>query len=172
MFIDIIKYSLPAVVVLVGIYLIVQILLKNELKKQSLEVLLNNRKTLLPIKLQAYERIVLLLERIAPQNMVLRTQKPGMTNQELQSALLKTIRQEYEHNLTQQIYVSNRSWQLVLSAKEHLVKIINQNAIRVKPDGPAIQLSKLILEHEIDKDRDTLQKAIDQVKAEVSTIFQ
>ncbi len=172
MFVEILKYSLPAIIVLIAIYLIINKLLKVELKKQQLEVLLHNRKTLMPIKLQAYERMVLFLERISPQSMVLRTQKQGMTNQELQASLLKTIRQEFEHNLTQQLYVSQNAWQLVVAAKEHLVKTINQNAIRVKPDGPAIQLSKLILESEIDKEKDTFQRAILQLKNEVSAIFQ
>ncbi len=171
MIIEILKYTLPALIVFITAYLLIIKFVNNEREQRKLELLINNQKTVIPIKLQAYERLVLFLERVSPQSLVIRSQRPGMTNIELQNSLLKTIRLEFEHNMTQQLYVSNKSWQMVINAKENLVKTVNQNALRVKPDAPAIQLSKLILENVIDTDKDPINKAIQQLKSEISTIL-
>lgn len=171
MVIEILKYTLPALIVFITAYLLIIKFVNNEREQRKLELLINNQKTVIPIKLQAYERLVLFLERVSPQSLVIRSQRPGMTNIELQNSLLKTIRLEFEHNMTQQLYVSNKSWQMVINAKENLVKTVNQNALRVKPDAPAIQLSKLILENVIDTDKDPINKAIQQLKSEISTIL-
>jgi hypothetical protein len=115
--------------------------------------------------------MVLLLERIAPQSLVMRTQKPNMNAQELQVKLLKNIRQEFEHNIAHQIYISDKSWQYIKAAKEDLVKIINQLSLGVKPEAPAIVLSKRLLEQFIDKDKDPSKRAILYLKDEIKTLF-
>jgi hypothetical protein len=135
------------------------------------EAILNNQKLITPIRLQAYERMVLMLERISPQSLVLRTQKPNMTNQALQAALLKNIRSEFEHNMAHQLYISDKAWEMIKTAKENLLKLINQNAISIKSDGPAIQLSKNILEKMLDSDKDPTQKAILYLKSEIRSLF-
>lgn len=171
MLFEILKYTIPAIIVFLTAYLIINKLINNEHKKQKVELVLNNQKIITPIRIQAYERMVLFLERISPQSLVLRSQKPNMTNLELQNALLRNIRSEFEHNMAHQLYVSDKAWEMVKSAKESLVKIINQNAIRVKPDAPAIQLSKLILEKMMDGDNDPAQKALAFLKSEIRTLF-
>ncbi|MGE4287592.1 MAG: hypothetical protein AB7E36_02795 [Salinivirgaceae bacterium] len=171
MLLEILKYTLPALIVFLTAYLILNKLITNEYKKQKVEIVLNNQKIITPIRIQAYERMVLFLERISPQSLVLRSQKPKMTNLDLQNALLRNIRSEFEHNMAHQLYVSDKAWEMVKSAKESLVKLINQNAIRVKPDAPAIQLSKLILEKMMDGENDPTQKALAFLKSEIRTLF-
>jgi CRISPR/Cas system CMR subunit Cmr4 (Cas7 group RAMP superfamily) len=171
MLLEILKYTIPALIVFLTAYLILNRLITNEYKKQKVEIVLNNQKIITPIRIQAYERMVLFLERISPQSLVLRSQKPNMTNLDLQNALLRNIRSEFEHNMAHQLYVSDKAWEMVKSAKESLVKIINQNAIRVKPDAPAIQLSKLILEKMMEGDNDPAQKALAFLKSEIRTLF-
>ena len=92
--------------------------LKEEKKDET-------RKAIAPLRFQAYERIVLFLERISPPNMVLRVNKAGMSKEMLQGELLRTVREEYEHNLAQQIYVSDEAWEQVKNAKEEVLSEIN-----------------------------------------------
>jgi hypothetical protein len=171
MILELLKYTIPALIVFLTAYLILTKLISNEDKRRKVETILNNQKMLLPIRLQAYERMILMLERLSPQSLVIRTQKPNMTNQDLQSALLKSIRSEFEHNMAHQLYISDAAWEIIKSSKENLIRLINQNAISLKPDGPAIQLSKYILEKILDSDKDPLQKAILYLKTEIRTLF-
>jgi len=168
---EILKYTLPSLIVFLVSLLTIHQFLKNEDKKRKVELMLNNQKLITPIRIQAYERMMLFLERIAPQSLVIRSQKPNMTNIDLQNTLLKTIRTEFEHNMAHQLYISNKAWEIIKSAKENLVKTINQSALQVKPDGPAIQLSKLILEGMLDESKDPTLKAIQFLKDEIRQLF-
>lgn len=168
---EVIKYSIPALFVFLATYLVLIKLINNENKQRKFEALLNNQRIITPIRIQAYERMILFLERISLQSLVLRTQRPKMTNRELQSNLLKAIRTEFEHNVAHQIYVTDKSWEMVKSAKENLVKSINQQALQNKPDGPAIQLSKMMLENILDESKDPTTKAKKYIKSEVAQLF-
>lgn len=171
MILEILKYTIPALIVFFTAYLILGRLFDNEDKRRKVEAILDNRKLITPIRLQAYERMILMLERISPQSLVLRSQKPHMTNQQLQSALLKNIRSEFEHNMAHQLYISDKAWNLIKIAKENLTKLINQNAIGLKPTDPAINLSKHILEKILQVDKDPTQKAILFLKDEIRELF-
>ncbi|MBO7144579.1 MAG: hypothetical protein J6W13_07115 [Salinivirgaceae bacterium] len=168
---EILKYTLPALFVFLATYLVMSKMVKSEQLRLKAENVLNNQKYITPIRLQAYERMVLLLERISPQSLVMRTQRQNMTNQELQSSLLKTIRSEFEHNMAHQLYISDKAWEMVRMAKEDCIKFINQTALQTKPDGNSLQLCKLILENTMDRDLDPTTKAINYLKEEVRTLF-
>ena len=171
MVLEIVKYTLPAFIVFLTAYLMLSKLINNEDRRRKIEAVLNNQKVITPIRLQAYERMILMLECISPQSLVLRSQKPKMTNQQLQSALLKNIRSEFEHNMAHQLYISDKAWELIKVAKENLLKLINQNAIGLKPSDPAINLSKYILEKMLQEDKDPTQKAILYLKSEIRELF-
>jgi hypothetical protein len=81
-------------------------------------------KTVTPIRLQAYERVALFLERINPNSLVMRMHKPGMSARQLQSDLLQIVRAEFEHNMAQQIYMSPAAWKAIRAAKEETIKIL------------------------------------------------
>ena len=168
---EILKYTLPALFVFLATYLVMSKMVKSEQLRLKAENVLNNQKYITPIRLQAYERMVLLLERISPQSLIMRTQRQNITNQELQSALLKTIRSEFEHNMAHQLYISDKAWEMVRMAKEDCIKFINQTALQTKPDGNSLQLCKLILENTMDRDLDPTTKAINYLKEEVRTLF-
>lgn len=76
------------------------------------------------LKLQAYERLSLLMERMAVQNMLLRQPAGTMTSQQYTASLLFTIREEFEHNVTQQVYVSDQLWQIILQARDNVSQLI------------------------------------------------
>lgn len=168
---QILMITIPALLVFATAWLVMYKFISNENKNRKVQVVLDNQKIITPIRVQAYERMILFLERVSPQSLVIRTQKPNMTNLELQNALLKAIRLEFEHNMAHQLYISDKAWEMVKHAKENLVKTINQNAIRVKPDAPAIQLSKLILEKMMETEDESSQKAINYLKSEIRQLF-
>ena len=170
-FLEILKYTLPSLIVFGTAYLIIKSFIDNDQKKRKIEIRLANQKTITPIKLQAYERLTLFLERISPESMIVRVQDPKMTSGFLHQALLKTIRAEYEHNLSQQIYVSTNAWAVVKTAKENVVKLVNNSADRVDPKSPSFELSKVILETMMSNNIMPTNTAIDFLKKEVSNYF-
>jgi hypothetical protein len=99
-----------------------------------------------PLQLQAYERLVMLTERIALPNLISRSNQPGMNAKEMQSLLLENIKQEYEYNMTQQIYVSPVAWEAVKNLKEQSMLIINQVAAALPPTASGLDLNKILIE--------------------------
>jgi hypothetical protein len=170
-FLEILKYVLPSLVVFLTAAWIMQAFLKREDSRRKLEVSLKNYKTITPIRLQAYERIVLFLERVSPESLILRVTRQGMTAKQLQSEMINSIRAEFEHNLSQQVYISNEAWELVKSARSNLIKMINTCAENVNPEAPAFNLSKAILEAVMEMDKQPSNQAIDFLKKEMQTYF-
>ena len=170
-FLEILKYTLPALIVFLTSYLIIRKFLENDRKLKKIDLLYKNDQYLLPVRLQAYERLVLFLERISPESLLMRINRHGMTSKQLHSELLAIIRAEFEHNLTQQIYVSREAWEIVKNARSNLVKIINEAAKSVEPDSPSLKLSQTILEEIIDKEASPVDVAIDFIKKEIKELF-
>ena len=90
---------------------------------------------------------------------------------QLQMEMLSLIRAEFEHNLSQQIYMSENAWQVANSAKENVIKLINISAEGVDKDAPAMELSKKIMEQWINTNPSPVKTAIVYIKNEVSTLF-
>ncbi len=101
-------------------------------------------KLVTPIRLQAYERMVLYLERISPESLVLRCYQPGMDTRLLQGVMTKTIRDEWEHNLSQQVYLSSEAWNRIRNAKDEMIGIINSAAISTPADADPTRLASNI----------------------------
>ncbi len=97
-------------------------------------------------QLQAAERFVLYLERIAPDRLVMRLHQNGMTSRMLQNEILKAIREEYDHNLSQQIYLSDGAWELIKNAREEMVKFITATGDSMRDNATGIDLSRKIFE--------------------------
>jgi hypothetical protein len=168
-FFQMFNYVLPAVVVFFTAWYILREFFKQEDRKRQLRLLEEKQKLSLPVRLQAYERIVLFLERISPGNLVMRVHKPEMKVKQFQQMLIKTIRDEYDHNLSQQLYVSYEAWELVKSAKEEMVRQINISAAKQDENALAAELSKSLLEMSIDKL--ATRKALNYIKTEARKIF-
>ena len=98
------------------------------------------------LKLQAYERLVILAERIALPNVISRNNEPGLDKRGMQQLLSAAIRQEFDYNLSQQIYVSTEAWEAIRNLKEQNIHLINQIASILPPDSSGLDLNKSILE--------------------------
>ena len=129
------------------------------------------QKIILPLRLQAYERIILFLERISPTNIVIRLNKPEMTSVQLQALLVRTIREEFEYNLSQQIYISFTAWELVKNAKEETIKLVNLASGRIPEVSSSGELVKAILDLVVEKDHLHVNVAIEEIKKETLKII-
>lgn len=168
---EILKYTLPSVIVFLTAYFI----LKQVFDKQAIEYQAEikaqlhqeNSKILTPVRLQAYERMVLFLERIAPAHLILRQNQPGLSSFQFQTRLIQAIREEFEHNLSQQLYISTIAWEQVVHAKEEMVRIINTSASQLNSDESALKLGELILNTEKSLKKPVVKTAIDILKKEL-----
>ncbi len=143
---EILKYTIPAIVVLIAAYLIVQKFLVSELKRKQLTLLQENQDITTRLRLQAYERLVLYIERIHPRQLIARVYSSNMNVAVLQSMLINTIKTEYEHNLSQQIYVSKQVWDTVHGVMEQEMNMVNQIASQLNPEAPAKELQLRIMD--------------------------
>jgi len=98
------------------------------------------------LNFQAYERLVLYLERINPSNMVMRMYRSSSNARALEADMVKSIREEFEHNLSQQIYVSDDIWKLIKQAKEETIKLISLASAQCSEKSSSTDLSKILLE--------------------------
>lgn len=166
---EIIKICVPALLVLWACYKTMNSFFSNEEKKRN--TLKNNDKSTITLRLKAYERLSLFLERINPDNLIQRIHTPNMTCSELQINLLKTIRIEYEHNLTQQLYVSDEAWEAIKLAKESVNQLINSATANINPDRPALDLAKVIIETYHSSNITPSEIALKQLKAETVALL-
>lgn len=119
---------------------------RKEAKQAFKPVKKDNAAATTTLKLQAYERLILLADRISIPNLVSRTNQPGLTVSETQMILTQTLRQEFDHNITQQIYVSPEAWAAIRNLKEQNLLIINQMASFLPAEASGMDLSKTLLE--------------------------
>jgi hypothetical protein len=169
--IEFIKILVPASVVLYGAYLLVRMFIQKEIDAKKLEVRGKSIETVLPSRLQAYERMTLFLERISPQNLLVRLTATGMTSREFHQLLLTEIRNEYNHNVAQQVYMSENVWNLIKNAKEDLIVSINDASSEMRGDSTSLDLSKKIFEKSINKQVDPIAHALSELKKEIQQTF-
>jgi hypothetical protein len=165
------QYTLPSIVGLGAAVLIIKAFIDKEFRERKNEYVLKNQKIITPIRLQAYERIIMFLERVSPGNLITRVQEGGMTARQLQLQLLQQIRAEFEHNISQQLYVSDESWETVKNAKENLIKLVNVASKNLEQDSPAFELTKTILDVYLKVENPPIEMAIEKIKEEFYTTF-
>ncbi len=131
------------VLVLVFVWVLTELsTMKKELKeKKGIEP------ETLKLRLQAYERITLLTERISLQNLLSRINNSGLSCRQMQISLIDSIKQEYEYNLSQQIYVSPEVWRAVNNLKEQNIYVVNQLASALPAHASAMDLNKHIIDY-------------------------
>lgn len=155
-------------------YKVAQTYFDNQQKTQMLQMKIDEHKESLkvvtPIRLQAYERMALYLERISPNSLILRTFRPGMDIKALQVAMTKSIRDEWEHNLSQQVYLSAESWNRIREAKEEMINLINGSAVKLSADADPTSLAGTIFES-CAKSKIPTDEAIEFMKNEIQERF-
>ena len=168
---ELLKYTLPALVVFLTAFIMFRGFIQQEENRVRKEISDRNRKTVLPIRLQAYERLALLLERISPESIIMRINKPGMTAKELYSELLSSIRAEFDHNISQQVYISNEAWELIISARGKVINLLNNASAQVKDEATALTLSQKIFELTMELKAQPINDAMQFLKKEMEQFY-
>jgi hypothetical protein len=172
LFWQIVGYLIPALVVFGTTYMVLRAFLDREHKMRLLEFRQVHLREALPVRLQAYERLTLFIERISLNNLLPRVRKQEMNVSEFRTALISNIRMEYEHNLSQQVYVSVDVWNMIRAAKEETISVINRNAMALLPELPGVELHKKIIAELAESDDEaTGQKVLVQLKKEVMQLY-
>ncbi len=167
---EILKYTIPALVVFLTAYLMVREKLNTDTKMQRIKLQMDNRKESLPLRLQAYERLAILLERMEFSNLGPRSNEPEYTVAILQRSMIENIKAEFEHNISQQIYVSAETWAAVCLAKDDTIKNINLVAASLDPKAPARELLVQLLQMST-RGASTCRRALAIIHNEVKSIF-
>lgn len=168
---DLFKILIPSGFLLLGMFLLVRSFLNKQYEQKQLEVKAQVNEGTLSLRLQAYERMTLFLERITPNYLLLRLYERASQVGDFQAILLKEVREEYYHNLAQQIYIGSETWEEIKNSMNSVLTLINQSASELSADEPAIKLSKKIFDKVVNEEIDPTSKALLMLKKEVQVLF-
>lgn len=167
----VILVTMPALIVFGIVYVLLRTYFNNQLKLRMLENRDANAQTARPLKLQAYERLMLFCERVSLPNLLLRIQGSDMSAQDLKSTLVVAIQQEFEYNLSQQLYVSDKLWQIVKLAKNQLIEIVTHVGTKVSAKASADEFSQQLILFIESQKKDPIETAKAAVKKEASLLL-
>lgn len=170
-FLEILKYILPSLVTFGAAWYVLKAFLENEQKKQLLQIRMKGGEVAMPVRLQAFERILLLLERISIRNLLVRASLPGSDAATLHQHLVNTVRQEFDHNLAQQLYISNDAWELVRSAKEEVLRVLNSTFAEMPEGATGKDFAERAMEQYVKMKRPLTVEAIRKLKKEAALLF-
>jgi hypothetical protein len=165
------KYLLPSIVVFLITYFLLKSFFEEENRKRLTDIRMEKVKMITPVKLQAYERLVILMERMSPNNLIFRVSQPGISASQLKIDLIHDINEEYNHNVSQQIYVSHQAWQMVRIVKEEMINIINSAYSGLGHNSVGLDLSKAIFETLIKMESIPSNKALEFLRKEFQLVF-
>lgn len=166
---ELLFYLLPAVLVAGISFYFFKLHTENEEKRRRFLLHKENQKQAFPVRLQAYERMSLFLERISPGNLLIRIKPTGESPEDYANLLTATIEQEFEHNLAQQIYVSQECWNVIKATKNATINTIRK-ASRAEEVNSANDLRKHVLSSLMDQEAAS-QTALAYIKNEVKQLF-
>jgi len=167
--VEILFNLLPALIVGAIAYYFFKEHIENEAGRRRFLLQKDMQKETFPLRLQAYERMALFLERIAPSKLLTRTIPTSSNKDDYETLLVATIQQEFEHNLSQQIYVSDECWNIILAAKNATIQLIRKANLLEKTDT-ANKLREVILTELMDKQAPS-SAALSYIKQEVGEMW-
>ena len=170
-YIPLVYVIIPSIMIAGVAYFMLKALIDKDREQALLSLKQSGQKQLLPVRVQAFERLVLLMERITPQQLVVRVPSNGKNAAEYHQLLRQTIRTEFEHNLAQQVFVSDEGWRLVKTAKDTVLSTINRCAGNIDHSATGDDLAQLIIEEFVKLDAHPTYRAISFLKKELKTIF-
>lgn len=143
--IDILKFTIPSLVVLLSVWIVMRYLLRGEEERRLWEMKKNTEKEVTPIRLRAYERLALLLERTEPEQLLSDLNLTQMTKAELEQRLLLNVRREWEHNMSQQIYVGDDVWAKVMKARDEIASFIHTMSMQMPAESTTLDYAKVLM---------------------------
>ncbi|MEX2512470.1 MAG: hypothetical protein WD398_06160 [Cyclobacteriaceae bacterium] len=169
--IELLKLTVPAGLAIYGMFIIAVSFLKKEKEMKWLEIKTRNTEVVLPIRLQAGERLCLLLERIMPNNLVRRVNQPEFSAGELHGILISEVRNEFNHNLSQQVYFTDETWENIRNAVEQVISLINRAYQQTEGNAKSIELTRKIFQMSLEQEQDVVAIALRSIKSELRMYF-
>ncbi|OZV70138.1 DUF7935 family protein [Winogradskyella aurantia] len=167
--IDFLLSLLPAAIVGAVAYYFFKQHMENEAGRRRYLIQKDRQKESFPIRLQAYERMALFLERISPSKLLTRVHPTSSNKEDYENLLIANIEQEFEHNLSQQIYVSDDCWTIIIAAKNATIQLIRKSNMNEKTDT-ANKLREVILTELMEKSAPS-NAALSFIKKEVGEMW-
>jgi len=168
-FIELLSYTIPAIITGLVAYFFFKQHTKNEDNRRIFLLHKENQNAALPLRLQAYERMTLFLERIAPHNIIVRITPNSDDKVAYQKKLVATIEQEFDHNLSQQIYITDRCWNVIVTAKNTTISTIRTTMANTEVKD-VDTMREAILKNSAEKESPS-KVALAYIKNEVGKIF-
>lgn len=150
------------IVLLVAGFIVYLSFLQNKIDKKETENQ-NPDTATRALRLQAYERLTLLVDRIALPNLISRVNQNGISARDMQLLLTRSLREEYDYNISQQIYVTPDAWSAVKNLKEQNMLVVNQLATALPPNATGLDLNKLLLEYLMTDKKGQLHEVVGEV---------
>ncbi|WP_397299456.1 hypothetical protein [Pedobacter sp. UC225_61] len=149
--------------------------MKNDIKRffdlKTSELNKESRAALLPLRLQAHERLIVFIERINPANLLVRLHQSGIELSALQSIILNEIKAEYQHNIAQQLYIDSTSWSVVRKLKDDTIAMVNNVVQGLPENSTGVDLSKKVLQHMSTIEENPYELTINILKKDIQALF-
>lgn len=168
---EILKYILPALIVFATVYFMMKKYLDMQFNTEALRFKQDQLKNTLPIKFQAYERLAMFCERISLDNLSYRLSNSSMDANTLSTAMMIAIQQEYEHNMSQQVYVSEKLWEIISFAKDQMLNIVTTAASDPSINNSPAALIEKAIELEKSMGGSPIRTAKRAIKKEIDIIL-
>ncbi len=168
---EILKLTIPGLIVFLTVYFVLKQFLDNQRAIKHLELKQSQQSTTTPLRLQAYERLSLFCERIALPSLMLRLRHEELSAGQFRSSLMLAIQQEYEYNITQQVYVSGQLWEIVKMARDDAMNTIGLAFELVASKAPAEELAQAIMSILEKRGVTAIDKALQAIKTEAAILF-
>jgi len=165
---ELLKLTLPGLLVFLAAYYVLKTYLDSQLRREEIKLQRERREATLPLKLQAYERLSMFCERITLPNLLLRVRQEEMTAGALRLGMLLDLQQEYEHNITQQVYVSTQLWEIIKIARDESIDLISIAAQEVSKDAKGQELAQQIFKLLNEREALVVEKALLAIKKEAA----
>ncbi len=169
--ISILQFTIPSLVMLACVWIVMHRLFTNEQERRLWELKRNTQKEITPIRLRAYERLTLLLERTEPEQLLANTDFTELTIIQLEQRLLLAVRREWEHNMSQQIYVSNDVWDKVLQARDEMGAFVHTMAQQMPSGSTTADYARVLMTAYRENGITPHQTALEALKNEVRTLW-
>jgi hypothetical protein len=167
--IELLAYTIPSLITGGVAYFLFDLHFKDQQNTRRWLIQKETKSTTLPLRLQAYERMTLFLERINPTQLLVRVSPISEDKKEYQNFIIAQIEQEFEHNLSQQIYISNECWSIIMTAKNATIQMIRLGTINEKITNAA-QLQEFIINNLLEKQSPS-HAALAFIKNEVAQLW-
>lgn len=168
---QVLTYTIPVVLLILACGVVMHVYYKNQEKKRLFELRKLSQKEISPIRMQAYERLVLLLDRTTPEHMLLEVNLNEISVSQLQQHLLQTIRAEFDHNMSQQIYVSDEVWSKLMLARNEMMAFVNGIKMQLPEDSTTLTYAKNLIEAYAYNGATPHEGALEALKSEAAELL-